>query len=334
MCHPRRAEIAARFDFPIWMRAIQLAGNSKTITCQHFCRAIADTFLDPWRGEPANTPPLVRFLGLYHNEGSEHERSGEFQHIPKMLSDMPQSRKVIEALAQVPPGPDDFQYALCLEEGRIVFRAVSVLGDFAVGDAGPVTIAGRGLLTHFKKQFGGFTPDEIAELEEMIRNPNAKERDFQAFLEKHPHFFRRWDYREVRPQVYLVRKGHGPLVPDFILTNPEMQQAMIVELKLPKPKLVRRRPNRDRFASAIQDARAQLLEYRDWFREKSNRQRLAADLRMEAYEPRLAVIIGRSADFQSGIERQKLVARTPDIEVVTYDDLLAYARDRLFKIGG
>jgi hypothetical protein len=270
---------------------------------------------------------------MYYGESSEHEKGAWFGGIPQMLQDMPQSRRVIEALGQVPPEPDDFQYALCHEEGGIVFRAASILGDYAIGDAGPAAIAGRGLLTHLKKQFGAFTPDEIAELEEMIRNPKAKERDLQAFYEKHPHFFRRWDYREVHPQVYLVREGQGPLVPDFILTNPEVQQAMVVELKLPKPKVVRRQENRDRFASAIEEARAQLLEYRDWFRETPNRQRLMADLRMEVYEPRLAVIIGRSADFRCGIERQKLMARNPDVEIVTHDDMLSYARDRLIMIG-
>jgi len=330
---PQAAEIAARFDFPFWIRTIELLGQGRTITCNHFLRAISQTLLTPWQGPVANTPPIIRFLATCCNERSEHEATAQFTDVPRMLQDMPESRLVIEALGQVPPEPDDFQYALCVEEGKIVFRAISVLGDFTMKASDGAIIGSRGLLTHLKERFGVFTPDEIAELEEMIRNPKAAEKDFQKFFETHQHFFRRWDYREVYPQVYLSRHEQGPLVPDFILTNPEIQQATVVELKLPKPKLIRRQLNRERFADAIMEARSQLLEYRDWFEEKVNRENLAAKVKMEIFRPRLAVVVGRSADFECGINRQKLAARTDDIEVCTYDDMVAYAKRRMVLIG-
>jgi len=134
--------------------------------------------------------------------------------------------------------------------------------------------------------------------------------------------------------VYLVRSDQGPLIPDFILTNPDIQQATIVDLKLPKPKLIRRQKNRERFSAAVMEARAQLLEYRDWFEQKTNRERLAAKVGMELFRPRLAAVIGRSADFTCAIDRQKLAAATPDIEVVTYDDIVTYAKRRLIAIRG
>jgi hypothetical protein len=330
---PQAAEIAARFDFPFWIRTIELLGQGRTITCNHFLRAISQTLLTPWQGPVANTPPIIRFLGTCCNERSEHEATAQFTDVPRMLQDMPESRLIIEALGQVPPEPDDFQYALCVEEGNIVFRAISVLGDFTMKASDGAIIGSRGLLTHLKERFGVFTPDEIAELEEMIRNPKAAEKDFQKFFETHQHFFRRWDYREVYPRVYLSRHEQGPLVPDFILTNPEIQQATVVELKLPKPKLIRRQLNRERFADAIMEARSQLLEYRDWFEEKVNRENLAAKVKMEIFRPRLAVVVGRSADFECGIDRQKIAARTDDIEVCTYDDMVAYAKRRMVLIG-
>ena len=298
----------------------------------HFCRAISDTLLSPWSGQAANSPPLIEFLGACYNERTGME-SLDFAKVPLMLEGMPQSRRVIEALGQVLPDPDDFQYALCVEEGKIVFRAISVLGDFTMKASDGAIIGSRGLLTHLKERFGVFTPDEIAELEEMIRNPKAIEKDFQKFFEAHQHFFRRWDYREVYPQVYLSRNEQGPLVPDFILTNPEIQQATVVELKLPKPKLIRRQLNRERFADAIMEARSQLLEYCDWFEEKVNRESLVAKVKMEIFRPRLAVVVGRSADFKCGIDRQKLAARTDNIEVCTYDDMVAYAKRRMVLIG-
>jgi hypothetical protein len=195
-------------------------------------------------------------------------------------------------------------------------------------------VGNRGLLTHFKERFGVFTPEEIGELEDMIRSTKASEGDFQKFFESHQHFFRRWDYREVYSQVYLTPSDEGGLVPDFILTNPEAQEAVIVELKLPKAKLIRRQQNRDRFADAVMQARAQLLEYQDWFMEKENRESLIKKVKMEIFRPSLAVVIGRSADFNCAIDRQRLGAHTSDIEIVTYDDMLAFARRRIVAIRG
>ena len=49
---------------------------------------------------------------------------------------------------------------------------------------------------------------------------------------------------------------------------------------------------------------------------------------MEIYEPKLIVVIGRSTDFEDEFDRQQLSADNPDIEVVTYDDILTYANRR------
>ena len=124
-----------------------------------------------------------------------------------MLKDMPELRRVIEALGQVQLQADDFQYALCIEKGEIVFRATSVLADFPMRVSDGSMVGNRGLLTHLKERFGVFTPDEIAELEDLLGKPKSIEGDFQRFFESHPHFFRRWDYREVYPQVYLPRSN-------------------------------------------------------------------------------------------------------------------------------
>lgn len=124
---------------------------------------------------------------------------------------------------------------------------------------------------------------------------------------------------------YLCHRHSRDLVHDFILTNRELSKAAIVELKLPSPRLIRRQTNRERFASAVIEARAQLLRYRDWFRIPENRRSLMSNVGFEIYEPRLAVIVGRSSEFQDEFDRQRLAADNPDIEVVTYDDLLFHA---------
>ena len=243
------------------------------------------------------------------------------------LSELPKAREFLESLTATEDPSDDFQFIMAWEDGKIAFRVTSVLDDYVESENGLLS-ARRALLTHFKRKFGLFTPDEIAELEELINNPKAKENEFQRFFVDHPHFFRRWDMREVHSQVYLRRSDESPLIPDLILTDRELQKAAIIELKLPAPKLIRRQHNRDRFAAAMSEARAQLLRYRDWFRESSNRRALAAKVGMEIYEPQLSVLIGRSSEFLDTFDRQRLRADNPEIEVVTYDDIVKYATER------
>ena len=55
---------------------------------------------------------------------------------------------------------------------------------------------------------------------------------------------------------------------------------------------------------------------------------------MQIYEPKLIVLIGRASEFQDELDRQRLSADNPEIEVVTYDDLLKYAKRRRMIISG
>jgi hypothetical protein len=227
---------------------------------------------------------------------------------------------------------DDFQYILAVENDRIVFRLTSRLDDYGIPNDKGIIVPCRATLTHFKDQYGGFLIEEILELEDLINDRSAKEEQFQKFFEAHPHFLRVWDYREIFPHVYLTREELGPLVPDFILTDPQIQQARLVDLKLPSAKLIRHQENRIRFAAAITEARSQLLEYRDWFEDPTHRKAIQERIGLEIYRPRLAVVIGRSSEFIGPFERQKLSSREPDLEIVTYDDILTHARRRIITI--
>jgi hypothetical protein len=333
LCHPSSAEAALRFDTPIWCRAVELAKAANTISASAFCRAISTTFLKGWSEESSNIPPLLKFLAICHGEPLD-DHAAMFEEIPGLLAEMPRTRGVIQMLGRLPEAPDDFQYLLCMEHGNPIFRTVSSVGELVLKAPNHSLLPARALLRHFKQKFGAFTRDEIEELEELIRHPKATEQEFQKFFERHPHFFRRWDIRQVYPQVYLASEDPGTLIPDFILTNPDVQRAAVLELKLPRPKLVTRQKNRERFAACVMAARTQLLAYRDWFERKGNRDRLKKVVGMEVFRPQLAVVIGSSAWFEPGIDRQKLRSEHPDVEVVTYDDLLDYARSRLLELSG
>jgi len=238
----------------------------------------------------------------------------------------PQGKKFLGELASLALEPDDFQYIMTFQGDKVVFRIVTALRDYYQRNADGVDVPIRALATHFGR-IGLFSEQEIQELEDLV-NSNAKESSFQKFFEAHPHFLRQWDYRAVHPQVYLTSEENAPLIPDFILTNNEIQRATIIDLKRPASKLIRQQPNRVRFADAIMEARAQLLTYRRFFEDSANRNRMRDRLKMEIYHPHLAVIIGRSSEFSTPLSRQKLTAETPDLEVVTYDDILLYAKNR------
>ncbi len=298
-------------------RALAIRRDPRTLGSNDFLRAIAELaekFPQPKKGINLARPHTVDLLC----ELLDGERHTDFR-------DAPLTREVVEFFSTA-GGADDFQLLLSIESGRIVLRPYTVLGDFVVRQSDRLVTPNRALLSDLKGLLGAFEPDEVDELENLLNDPSAGELQFQRFFEHHPHFFRRWDHREVHPHVVLQRET-GNLIPDFLLTDREAQKAAIVELKLPTT-IVRRQQNRDRFATSVIEARAQLLRYRDWFEDPGNRQRLLPQLGMEVFRPRLAVIIGRSSDFVDAIDRQRLASDNPDIEVVTYDEILTYAKRR------
>ncbi len=304
--------------------AAGLPGTDKTIGAGHFLRTVVHLTLDQ------EAEPAYGFEGqVVHNTFSaETLLWGLGYSAWTPVSDAPELRDILAALDARSP-IDDFQYVVTLEEQRLVFRPTSVLDAFPMARVGKSPTNRVALLTHFRDQFACVTPDELLELEDLINSPKAGELDLQRFFELHPQFLRMWDFREVFPQVYLTREDAGPLLPDFLLLDRDLDKAMLLDLKLPSAKIVVDKPNRERFSALVDEARSQLLEYRDWFEDAHNRATIKDRFGMEIYRPRLGVVIGSSAEFESSFQRQKLASRYPDIEVATYDDILAHAHRRL-----
>jgi len=307
--------------------AARIAEPEHTIGAGHFLRAIAAVTRE-FSEEPAYG---FENQVLHSTFSIETLMWGLGYHAWTPLSDAPEIIDLFAAIEGREP-MEDFQYLMAVEEDRIVFRPTSILNHYRVqGETGSMR-SGLAILTHFREQYSSITPSELMELEDLINHPQAREEDIQRFFEKHPQFFRRWDYRDIFPHVFLTREDTGPLIPDFLLVDPEAQRATLVDLKLPRAKLVRRQKNRDRFSAAVTEARAQLLEYRDWFEERDNRKRLKERLGIEIYRPHLGVVIGSSAEFRNAFDKQKLMATVSDVEIVTYDDIVASAQRRLALI--
>jgi len=304
--------------------AARIAEPRKTIGAGHFLRAIAAAT------RKYGEEPSIGFDNqvLHSTFSIETLMWGLGYHAWTPLAEAPKVEDLFTSIEGRDP-TEDFQYLMASEHGRIVFRPTSILDPYRLENSPGVVRDNLAVLTHFKEQYSSLLPSEILELEDLINDPRAKEEDLQEFFERHPQLFRRWDQRDVFPHVFLTREKDGPFIPDFLLVDPDSQRATIVDLKLPQAKLVRRQKNRDRFSGAVTEARAQLLEYHDWFEQESNRERLKKRLGMEVYRPRLGVVIGSSSEFRDAFDKQKLAASMPDVDVVTYDEIVADAQRRL-----
>lgn len=305
--------------------AVRLAAPSTVIGVGHFLRSIVKLTLDTsaWEYLPGTT---------IHNTFSAETLLLGLGYTPwTSVSDAPELKGLLAELESQDP-IDDYQYLLTCEAGRIVLRPTSILTSCrldTISNGGADQLA---VLTALRKNHGLVTPDELGEFEDLLNNPRALESDIQRFLERHSQFLRLWEHSEAHPHLYLTREDDGPLIPDFVLIDKRLARATVVDLKLPKERVVVHKKNRDRYSAHVQEARAQLLEYRDWFSDSANRQKVKEQLGMDIYSPRLGMLIGRSNDFRSALDRQRLQSREPDVDIFTYDDLHQCAQKRLALI--
>lgn len=310
--------------------AISSLGNARVIGVGHFLRAVVRLTLD----EPAHDVSYLGFRDqVIHNTFSAETILWGLGHTAwTPVSKAPELKQILDNLDGRHP-VEDHEYLLTVEQGRVVFRPTSILDPYDVTRTQGPPVRRLAILPHFAGNYGGFRTDEILELEDLVNSVATSESDLQRFFERHPAFLRMWDFREVYPQIVLTREDGDELIPDFLLIDPELQHATIVDLKLPTTKITVGTKNRRRFSQAIEEAKAQLRTYQSWFDDRHNRLRLKDRFGLEIYRPRLAVVIGRSSSFLDELERQRLSSTALDVQVVTYDDIAERAKRRLFLIG-
>ncbi|MGW1524476.1 Shedu anti-phage system protein SduA domain-containing protein [Streptomyces sp. NPDC002159] len=169
----------------------------------------------------------------------------------------------------------------------------------------------------------------VQELEDLINSPHTAERDLQCFFERNPDFLCGDAYEEARSHIVLQRESDGPLIPDFAL-KPRNPSALcdLLELKLPKAKLLRVSKNRVRLTSAIMEACAQLREYQSYFDDARKRMAIEEAYGLRFFRPRMMVLIGKRSDY-SASDLRNAETDVPNLSIVTYDDILERARARL-----
>ena len=224
------------------------------------------------------------------------------------------------------PTPDPAQTLLTALGGRIRLLPGHQIGlyKFAVSQTpgSELLIASPYLITDLTRTY---LNEEVEEFEFLVNDPRTSERQLQRFLEAHPKFLLGHSYERLYSQIVLERDRQGPLIPDFILQPIGRSFCDIVDLKLPKEPVIIGSQNRERFSATIYEAAAQLRRYRDYFDEPKHRTMVQQRYSIQAYRPRLAVIIGRAPNCDDILYKQ-IEDGVRDIEVITYDDLIKRAK--------
>lgn len=167
--------------------------------------------------------------------------------------------------------------------------------------------------------------EQLREFEDLINSSSTREEDIHRFLEKNPSFVLGENYRKLHSKVLLEREDDGPLIPDFVLQPFDQELCDLLELKLPGEPVIVGSDNRRRFSSAVLSAVAQLRTYRDYFEDRGNREGILAKYGINAYRPRMSVIIGRLPTLNP-LEYRRVADAHKDVRIVTYDELIARAR--------
>lgn len=166
--------------------------------------------------------------------------------------------------------------------------------------------------------------DAIREFQTLLNKPKLKEAELQKFFETHPHFLKGLDYSRMVAHPVLERlDGQGKLIPDFFLQPADGKFADIWDLKLPSAPVIVGTKDRLHLSSAVCSALAQVREYRDYFENPQNRQKVADRYGLTSYRPNVAIVIGMNK-FGLSEEKQKQIfdAVPKDAKVLTYEELL------------
>lgn len=174
--------------------------------------------------------------------------------------------------------------------------------------------------------------EAIAELEWLVNNPKAKEKDFQRFFAKNKDFILNDEYKDAHSHIVLTNAGGDEMVPDFVLEPVDQGQLCdLLELKLPTARVFTLKKNRKRYTAAVHEACAQLREYGRFFEEERNRKAVLEKYGLRAYKPKMFVIIGRRSTIDP-LDQRSIQSAEANLHLRTHDDILNRMKWRAEKL--
>jgi hypothetical protein len=164
---------------------------------------------------------------------------------------------------------------------------------------------------------------KIGAFEQLLSKEDIRERELQKYFEENPEFlYLGTRYKRIIPQPILKRKGKSDLIPDFLLERVNDGYCDILDIKLPDKKVVIGIEDRKRFSSNIDEALAQVSEYREYFNESKNRKSIEKKYNIKILKPNVLVLIGDSTNIDAE-ELIKIRDRRKDGEVITNSEIIS-----------
>lgn len=176
----------------------------------------------------------------------------------------------------------------------------------------------------YLSKVNSFWRSQLEDFERLLNDKDSKESHFQNFFERNPEFLMGLKYDHILAQPVLERTpNEGNLIPDFFLAPIGKSYADILDLKLPKEKLIVGKKDRKRWSSSIHEAIAQIREYRDFFENPIRRGKVRERYGLTAYRPKAIVVIGRDTSEFPEEKLKQIEETTPNfVKITTYDQLL------------
>ena len=131
-------------------------------------------------------------------------------------------------------------------------------------------------------------------------------------------------YRRIIPHPILTREGKSDLMPDFLLERVNDGYCDILDIKLPDKKIIVGSKDRRRFSKNIEEALAQVSEYREYFNESKNRGYIEEKYNVRILKPNVLVLIGESTNIDT--EEFNHEDRRKDGEVITFSEIISQMR--------
>lgn len=163
----------------------------------------------------------------------------------------------------------------------------------------------------------------LKHLDDLINNPNVKEKELQDFIEEYPELIIDDNYTNLIPQATIITDRQEPWNADFILTPIDsVNFSRIIELKLPKEKIsLNSKSGHNDFSKKLFKAIRQLKDYHDAFNSINTCQRFKEKYGVDIFKPDLQLIYGRRSSITDSKEYLRF-QRSMSIEIKDWDTWL------------
>jgi hypothetical protein len=223
-------------------------------------------------------------------------------------------------------------YYVVAREGQIAVIPTTEHGAFlAANQTTQIGIPTTGLSTVVTSSLSpqhSLNPPALSDFKALIDSKHTKEQDLQSFFETNPHCFFGLNerYCEIRPHICLFDARGERLIPDFMARVEDSDIWDVIELKRPQHSLTICNDGRTVPSAAAAHAVRELLQYRDFFSIRNNREKIMRHFGTAPYEPCLVLVIGRGRATDR-YEWRTALSGFPRVQIVSYDYLFQRARD-------